>query len=124
MATPSIREFQPCLFCGGDAAARDHLQFCPGPDRDPNASPGGAFIPPPKSEPYTNPGKGTILTQESTTNQLAILFDEKPFWTSSELNDRVGWQFSQGIFSLRRRGIKIRTLKLGPRSYGYERVAS
>jgi hypothetical protein len=73
---------------------------------------------------YTNPGKGVVLTSDSVTSRLADLFNERARWTSAELNERLGWQFSQAVYALRRRGWKITTVKIGPRAYAYQREAN
>jgi len=107
---------EPCLFCGRDLNAPDHDAKCTMGHRPPE--------PPPHAEPYTNAGKGIVLTKDSTTKRVADLFDERPYWTSKELNELVGWQFSQAIFALRRRGWAIRTLRIGPHAFAYERVSA
>ena len=74
------------------------------------------------NEIYTNDGKGIILENATTAARLMGLFQEKPFWENTELNDRLGWQFSQAVFSLRKRGLKITTERLGHRKFGYRLV--
>lgn len=71
---------------------------------------------------YTNEGKGIVLDNSSTAGILATMFDKKPFWTSAELNDALGWQFSQAVYNLRRQGLKIITRRLGARKFGYELI--
>ena len=110
------RRIQLCLFCGEDGTARTHKAFCNGV-RDPHAPP-----PPPveQDEPYTNPGKGLVLTNDSITSRVASLFKAKPFRESSELNELVGWQFSQAVYALRQRGWRIQTLRLAPKRFAYQ----
>lgn len=74
------------------------------------------------NEIYTNEGKGTVLENQTTAAIVNGLFQEKSFWESSELNEHVGWQFSQAIYSLRRKGLKIVTERLGHRRFGYRLV--
>lgn len=73
-----------------------------------------------------NEGYGLVLTNGSTTDRLAHLFTIKPLWTSKELNEELGWQFSQAVFNLRQRmkgtDTKIFTRHLGKREYAYEMV--
>jgi hypothetical protein len=89
-----------CIYCGGDPLEPNHKVRCDGRQ-------GGTE---PEAQPYTNQGKE--------------LFNERAYWTSQELNDRVGWQFSQAIYSLRRKGMAIVTLRIGPKAYAYQRIAS
>lgn len=70
-------------------------------------------------EIYTNPGKGTVLENQSSAAQLLELFEEKPFWENAELNAKLGWQFSQAVFTLRKKGLNITTERLGHRRFGY-----
>lgn len=82
---------------------------------------------------YANPGFGLVLENMTTADTIMNLFDQKSFWTSTELNEIVGWQFSQGIFTLRRRlaklkprdplyGAKIKTVHINGNKYGYRFV--
>jgi hypothetical protein len=103
-----------CIYCGGDPLEPNHKVRCDGRQ-------GGTE---PEAQPYTNQGKGLVLKNDSTTKKVAELFDERAYWTSQELNDRVGWQFSQAIYSLRRKGMAIVTLRIGPKAYAYQRIAS
>lgn len=68
---------------------------------------------------YTNEGRGLVLKNGTTAALLADLFVQKPTWTSVELNDRLGWQFSQAVFSLRQKGYDIKTVRIGPRRFCY-----
>ena len=115
---------QPCIFCGGDATKKSHRQFCTGiPSGSPPLPPGfqDEPAPPPiQDEPYDNPGKGYVLTNDSITGRVAALFQAKPFRESRELNELVGWQFSQAVYALRQRGWRIQTLKLAPKRYAYQ----
>lgn len=95
-----------CLFCGMDLDDPTHTaEVCAARQR-----------------PYSNPGKGTVLTNTTTANQLLALLKEQPYRTNRELNDLLGWQFSQAVFTLRRRGFKILTLHIGPRTYATQLV--
>jgi len=94
-----------CEFCRGDLE-RPALTGCLSPVMH-------------AAEVYTNPGKGTVLTSDSITSRLAALFMQKPVWTSMELNELIGWQFSQAVYALRRKGWRITTVKLGPKQYAY-----
>ncbi len=69
---------------------------------------------------YSNRGKGLVLVDKQRTERLAELFREKPIWLSAELNEQIGWQFSQAVFALRRAGYKIKTLSLGGRMFAYK----
>lgn len=69
---------------------------------------------------YSNRGKGLIANNPSTTEAVAELFAERRLWLSADLNDRVGWQFSQAIFHLRRAGWNIKTVCLGEKQYAYK----
>ena len=110
-----VPEVQRCVICGEEWADMPTMPVHRCPDPPP---------PPPPGTPYTNPGKGTVLINESAANRLAHLFDERATWTSAELNARMGWQFSQAVHALRKRGVPITTLKLGPRRYAYRRDAA
>jgi hypothetical protein len=123
----AVMPFQMCLLCGGDASDKKHKATCIGarpPEPEPKQRHKPRPVPPPNAEPYTNPGKGTVLENATVADRLAALFDDRAYWTSKELNDRLGWQFSQAVFSLRRRGMTIQTLRIGPRAFAYQRIAS
>jgi len=72
---------------------------------------------------YANEGKGLVLSNDKTADEVAILFGEKPVWLSAELNEKVGWQFSQAVYGLRKRGWSIKTLALGRRMFAYGLVS-
>ena len=72
---------------------------------------------------YANQGKGLVLSNDRTADEVAELFGQKPVWLSAELNERVGWQFSQAVYSLRKRGWSIKTLALGKRMFAYGLVS-
>lgn len=110
------QKVQLCIFCGGDANRKTHAAFCQAPREAPPA----VELPPVQDEPYTNRGKGEVLTNDSVTSQVAALFKAKPFRESSELNELVGWQFSQAVYALRQRGWRIQTLRLAPRRFAYQ----
>lgn len=73
-------------------------------------------------ETYTNEGHGVVLENKKTAERLLELFEQKPLWTSKELNNILGWQFSQAVYSLRKKGKHILTQKIAPRQYAYELV--
>jgi len=61
---------------------------------------------------YCNAGKGVVLVNEGTVEQVAELFGDQDLWLNADLNDAVGWQFSQAIYALRQRGWLIKTLRV------------
>lgn len=69
---------------------------------------------------YVNMGKGLVLKNSETVEKLKGLFGFKPIWLSYELNEKLGWQFSQAVFYLRKQGYDITTLKLSPRVFAYK----
>ena len=73
-------------------------------------------------EDYTNEGFGLVFTDQSKADTLENMFKVKSFWTNVELNDRLGWQFSQAIYALRHRknSMNIVTVHLGGRRYAAE----
>lgn len=71
---------------------------------------------------YTNQGKGQVARNGDTIKKVANLFNEKSIWLSPELNERVGWQFSQAIFWLRKRGWVINTVSFGHHIFGYQLI--
>lgn len=73
---------------------------------------------------YSNRGKGLVLVDGKTADKVANLFKERQVWLSAELNDKVGWQFSQAVYYLRRRGWNIKTICLGNRMFGYRLAAT
>ena len=75
-----------------------------------------------QAQEYTNQGKGLVLKNSETVAKLKGLFGIKPVWLSCELNERLGWQFSQAVFYLRRQGYEIMTLKLSARVFAYKLV--
>ncbi len=72
---------------------------------------------------YTNDGNGTVLVNMKTADKLMALFNQRDEWTSAALNELLGWQFSQAVYALRRRGHNIVTRRIGPRQYAYRFVA-
>lgn len=74
------------------------------------------------NEVYTNEGYGIVLENKGTAGIVGEMFNEKPFWESTELNDKVGWQFSQAIYTLRKKGFNIVTERLGHKRFGYRLV--
>jgi hypothetical protein len=74
------------------------------------------------AEEYSNKGKGLVFENHKTTEEIANLFLERPLWLSAELNEKVGWQFSQAVFWLRKRGWKIKTVSLGGHQFAYQLV--
>ncbi len=78
---------------------------------------------------YVGPGYPFVIEpDESTVTRLKGLFNQKDVWTSAELNERLGWQFSQAIFyfrrALRKDGtFRILTEALGDRKYQYRLIA-
>ena len=120
---PALQTY--CILCGG-LSGKNHLVFCPGvptPEIPPAPKVQVSDQRETKREPYTNPGKGLVLTNDSITGRVAALFDANPFRESRELNELVGWQFSQAVYALRRRGWRIQTLRLGPRRFAYQRLS-
>lgn len=75
------------------------------------------------AEAYRNKGKGLVFVDYKAADKVAKLFDARPIWLSAELNEAVGWQFSQAIFQLRRWGWKIDTVSVGRRMFAYKLIA-
>lgn len=72
---------------------------------------------------YTNRGKGQVARNHKTTEKVADLFRMNPLWLSAELNEAVGWQFSQAVFWLRRAGWNIKTVALGGHQFAYQLIS-
>lgn len=75
-----------------------------------------------KAREYANPGKGLVFKDHKTIERVAGLFVSAPIWLNRELNQLVGWQFSQAVYHLRRSGWKIKTVCLGKSQYAYQLV--
>lgn len=75
----------------------------------------------------TNAGFGIVAVNWSDVDRMENLFEEKARWTSEELNDEIGWQFSQAIYGLRKRYKRdnrpyvIITIRLEKHEFAYER---
>ena len=70
---------------------------------------------------YTNDGKGVVLENRSITETVRNLFMKQAEWTSAELNDKVGWQFSQAVhFCRKNHNMNIKTYAIGGHKYMYK----
>ena len=68
---------------------------------------------------YTNQGFGLVLSQKGAGPRLLLdMFQRQNVWTSAALNDRLGWQFSQYVYALRKRHV-IKTERIGYRKFQY-----
>lgn len=84
-----------------------------------------------RPEKYVGLGYPFVFdADDRVINRLKGLFNQRLTWSSAELNREVGWQFSQGIFHLRRQFTKaamrvpptIITERTGPREFQYRLV--
>jgi hypothetical protein len=64
-------------------------------------------------EPYTNQGKGLVFGATSAQiEHLMVCFGQRARWYNYELNEKLGWQFSQVIYAARQLGHNIVTLRM------------
>ena len=79
---------------------------------------------------YRGEGYPFVFVDGTKVAELKALFNDRAEWTSAELNERLGWQFSQAVYGLRQQlrksfpGLCIVTENLGHRQYRYRLAKS